>query len=148
MGIFDKLLGGKASGDLVLDERAAFAAVLLVTVAADGNISDDESRAFGAIVNRMQLFKSQTSSEFSAMMDRLFAVIRREDPKILLMSAAKVLPAELVETAFAIAVDLVLADGSVEDQEKQLLEDLQSALGIRDDFAEKVVTVMLAKNRG
>ncbi|MBI2497147.1 MAG: tellurite resistance TerB family protein [Opitutae bacterium] len=147
MGLFDKIIGG-AAGDRLLNVEEAFAAVLLVAVAADGHVSDEEKREFAAIVNRVQLYRAMNGDQFSAMMDKLHGLHRREGSERLIERAAQSLPSELRETVFALAADLVLADGSVEADEKTLLELLQSRLGIGDGLALRVVEVLAIKNRG
>jgi uncharacterized tellurite resistance protein B-like protein len=147
MGLFDKIIGGSA-GDRPLTVEEAFAAVLLVAMAADGYVSDEEKREFGAIVNRVQLYRSINGDQFSAIMDKLQGLLSREGAESLLGRAAVSLPRELKETAFALGADLILADGSVEEQEKALLEAMQRALAIPDVHALKIIEVLVVKNRG
>jgi len=47
-----------------------------------------------------------------------------------------------------LSLDLVLADGVVEDAEKEFLDDLQKILNISGDQALTIVEVMIIKNRG
>ncbi len=147
MGLFDKIIGGSA-GDRPLTVEESFAAVLLVAVAADGHVSDEEKREFGSIVNRVRLYRAVNGDQFAAMMDKLHGLLRREGPEKLVARAAETLPPELRETGFALAADLVLADGSVETEEKELLELLQRQLGLDDGTALRIVEVLLIKNRG
>ena len=64
------------------------------------------------------------------------------------MDAAKsALGKEQIDTAFFIAADLVLADGTVEPEEKKFLEDLQQTLGVSEETATKIVEVVVIKNR-
>src|SRR5437588_605738 len=80
MGLFNKILGGQSSEATPLSPQEAFAGVLLVTIAADGHISDEEANSFNAIVSRMNLFKSQSGERFSAMVDKhRFKVCERSD---------------------------------------------------------------------
>lgn len=148
MGLFDKLLGGQTSSNVVLDKREALAGILLVTVASDGHISDEEAGAFNATVNRMALYKTQSGSEFSSMLDKLLGLLKKHGHSFLLEKAAKGLPSELRDTAFALATDLVFADGHVEAEEKELLENIQQCLEIPDDVALKIIEVLQIKNRG
>lgn len=148
MGLFDKLLGGQTSSNVVLDKREALASILLVTVASDGHISDDEARAFNATVNRMELYRTQSGSEFSSMLDKLLGLLKKHGHPFLLEKASAALPPELGETAFALATDLVFADGHVEEEEKELLETIQRSLAIPDDLALKIIEVLQIKNRG
>lgn len=148
MGIFDKILGTKDSDELTLDEREAFAAVLLVVMTSDGHISDDEAMGFQALVNRMRLFKSQTGQEFHAMMDKLLGILKRRGSDFLLEKGISFLPPTLYDTAFTVATDLVLSDGVVEAEEKDILYKLKDSLKINDQLAVKIVEVIRIKNRG
>lgn len=147
MGLFDKIIG-RAAGDIPLTREECFAAVLLVAMAADGHVSDEERREFGAIVNRVRLYRAVNGEQFAAMMDKLEGLLRREGAERLLDRAAQGLPVELRETSFALAADLILADGSVETEERSLLEAMQARLGLSDPAALKIVEVLLVKNRG
>jgi len=55
---------------------------------------------------------------------------------------------ELRETVFTNAVDIVLADGIVEEDEKQFIDDLQGKLEIDGKRAKAIVQVMIYKNAG
>lgn len=148
MGIFDKLLGGQGSENASLSQQEAFAALLLVTIAADGHISDEEARAFNTIVNRMSLYRSQSGSEFQSMVDKLFGLLKKHGASALTEKAAAALPKELRETAFAVAVDFVFADGNVEETEKKLIETLHKSLEIPETTALNIIEVIEIKNRG
>jgi tellurite resistance protein len=66
----------------------------------------------------------------------------------LLNAAITALPHDLTETAFAIATDIVLADGEVTEEEQKLLNDLFQLLEIPEETAIKIIDVMLIKNQG
>ncbi len=51
MGMFDKILGGRSGENATYSKQEAFAAIMLATVAADGNISDEEADGFNAVIN-------------------------------------------------------------------------------------------------
>jgi hypothetical protein len=78
----------------------------------------------------------------------LLGVLKRGGPDKLLEKVVPVLPPELRETAFANACDIVLADGVVEDAEKEFINKLMAQLGIAGDRALTIVDVMIVKNRG
>jgi len=145
MGLFDKVLGAGSSSALSRPE--AFAGVMLAVMSADGHISDDEAQGFLSVVKRLKLFQAQSASEHHAMMDKLFGILKRNDAEHLLTKAAEALPGELRESAFAVAADLVFADGCVDHEEQQVLEKLQSRLKVPDELAIQVVRVMQIKNR-
>lgn len=145
MGLFDKILGGGPSAPLTKPE--AFAGVMLAVVAADGNISDEESDAFLGSINRMQMFREQSVAEHKAMMNKLFGILKKSGPADLVTRGAAALTPHLREAAFAAAADLVFVDGSVEDEEREILESIQRALEVPDELAQQIVQVMEIKNR-
>jgi uncharacterized tellurite resistance protein B-like protein len=148
MGLFERVLGGQGSESMPLDRREAFTTILLVTVAADGHVSDEEAESVIGISNRMKLYQGQSAEQFNAMMRKLVGLLRKHGPDALLAKACEALPTEYRESAFAASADLIFADGSIEREEKQLVERLQSALHIPDELALKIVEVMAIKNRG
>jgi|CXWL01.1.fsa_nt_gi uncharacterized tellurite resistance protein B-like protein len=148
MGLFDKLLGGQSSENATLTKQEAVAAVLLITVAADGNISSEEVESVIAISNRMQLLRSQTADQFNEMMRKLIGILQKQGYEFLLNKATEAMPADLKQTAFAVAADLMFADGFIEEKEKTVIEAIQRAMQIPDDLALKIVEVLQIKNRG
>jgi hypothetical protein len=65
-----------------------------------------------------------------------------------LTGCAKVIPADLRATTFALATDLALADGRIGDREKAFIDELQTVLQIDEATDVKIVEVLLIKNRG
>lgn len=55
-------------------------------------------------------------------------------------------PPDARQVVFSLAVDFVLADGTVEDEEKELIGYLQSKLRVTDDQASTIVNVLALKN--
>lgn len=148
MGLFDKILGTGGSETFTLNEREAFAAILLLVMTADGYVTDEEAMGFHALVNRMKLFKDQSGNDFRAMMDRLMGLLKRRGSEKLFEKALAALPPNYYDTVFAVATDLILSDGIVEAEEKEILINLKNAFKITDDLAIKIVEVMRIKNRG
>jgi hypothetical protein len=146
MGLFDKIFGGNEPKELKKSE--AFAGILLGAVASDGHISGEEANGLCTILGRMKLYDNWTSEKFNNMLNRLLGMIKREGVEAILKRCAEVLPRELHETVFANACDLVLADGVVEEAEKEFLNSLQRILEISGDQAITIVEVMVIKNRG
>jgi len=131
-----------------LNKAEAFAGVLLSAVASDGHISDEEIRGLCTILGRMRLYDNWTNDKFNSTINRLLGMIEREGPETVLSRCAGPLPEPLRETAFANACDLLLADGGIEEAEKEFLDSLQKKLEISGDQAITIVEVMVLKNRG
>jgi tellurite resistance protein len=149
MGLFDNVFNAeKGITETQLTPAEAFAAVALVAIAADGYLSDQEGRDMTMTLARMQLFRSYSNDVMHRMLDKLLAMLKREGPGALVNVAKACLPQDLRETAFAIATDLVLSDGTVTSQEQAFLDDLYRILEIPGDTALQIVQVMTIKNRG
>ncbi len=128
--------------------REGFAGVLLGASACDGHISDEEVQCLMTTLARMRLYQHVPGNQFGSMMDRLLGILKRGGPEKLLDTAAPAVPPELRETAFANSCDIVLADGVVEPDEKEFLNNLMGRLEIAGDRALTIVRVMVVKNKG
>jgi hypothetical protein len=147
MGIFDSIFGN-VGGEQHIGPQEGFAGVLLGAAACDGHIADEEVQSLVTILARMRLYQNMTGQRFNSMMDRLLGILKRGGPQKLLDKAVPAVPPELRETAFAGACDLVLADGVVEESEKQFLNELMHRLEISGDRALSIVEIMVVKNKG
>jgi tellurite resistance protein len=148
MGLFDKVFGTQSQVYEVLTPAEAFAAITLAATASDGYLSDEEARSISATLSRMKLFRSYSNDVINRMFDKLLGVLRREGLDTLFNLAKESLPYDLKEAAFAVAADLVLADGIVTREEQDFLNDLCHALDISRHIATQIVEVMVIKNRG
>lgn len=149
MGLFDSVFSEERSEQInALKPEEAFAAVALVAIAADGYLSDQEGRDMTNVLSRMKLFQSYSGDVMHRMFDKLLSLLKLHGPSVLIDLAKTSLPPDLRETAFAIATDLVLSDGTVTAQEQAFLDDLYRILEIPGDTALQIVQVMTIKNRG
>lgn len=149
MGLFDNVFNAEQSKtNAELTPAEAFAAVALVAIAADGYLAEQESRDMTMMLSRMQLFNSYSGDLMHRMFDRLLSMLKQQGPGDLIALAKGCLPQDLRDTAFAIATDLVLSDGTVTSQEQAFLDDLYRILEIPGDTALQIVQVMTIKNRG
>lgn len=148
MGLFDQVLGDRQTASVDFSPAEAFAAIALVAIASDGHFSDEEIDLINPSLRRMQLFKSYPVDVLRRMYDKLFGILRRNGANALLNSVKSALPHELRESAFAIATDLILSDGTVTPEEEAFLNHLCQVLEINSASAVKIVEVMIIKNRG
>jgi len=144
MGLVDKVLGVERRQ--LFDE--AFAGILLGASACDGHIAEEEVQSLFTNLGRMKMYQRYSQPQWSQLMNRLLGVLKRKGVDELLSEAVKAVPAELKATVFANAVDIVLADGVVEDDEKEFIDKLQMKLDIGNDEAMNIVQVMVVKNKG
>ena len=146
MGLFDKVLSGGATDKLT--EAEGMAGIALAAIASDGMITEEEAAGLGTSLSRMKVYAGMSNRDVNKVFEKLIKVARNEGvDKLLELSAASVRP-ELKQTAFALAADLLMADGNVANEEKRFLEKIQKNLGVNDDVALKIVEVIAIKNRG
>ena len=150
MGLFDRFR--KHSGDnqnnLNFSASEAFAAIVLIVIAADGYLSEREISLLNTVLGRMQLYRHTSVEEMRKMFDDLCGLLKSEGPEALLKGALVYLPKDLYDTTFAVATDLVLADGKVTDEEENILADLRQELDISEEIVEEIINVMIIKNKG
>ena len=147
MGFFDKVKGAKEA-ETKLTKEEAFAAVALSAVAADGVITEEEANGLVLGLIRMKLYRGYNGNQMGAILNKCINIIKKEGLDALMAKAKEGLPAELTETAFAVAADLTLADGEIANEEKKFLEKIQVSLGVPEDKAVTIIEVMLIKNKG
>jgi hypothetical protein len=95
----------------------------------------------------MQLFKSYPHEMMKSLLDKILSIFQGEHFNSLFNAAKDCLSQDLRESAFAIATDLVLAEGVVAEEEKNFLNDLYQALGVSSEMAIQIIQVILIKNR-
>jgi len=133
---------------LTFDPRESVVALLFLCVTADGNIAPEEEELVIAASNRMKLLRGQAIPEFNATVYKVRDAIDSKGRDEVFTAAVKGLPPDLRETVYALAGDIVFADGCAQPAEVACLRALQEALAISDDLATKVLEVMRIKNRG
>lgn len=146
MGLFDKVLG---TGQIdKLTEAESMAGIALCAIAADGQITEEEAAGLGTTLSRMQLFSGMSNRQVNDIFNKLVKVVRAQGVDSLLTMSSAAIRADLKPTAFAVAADLIMADGHVAGQEKSFLEKIQKSLAVEDAMALKIVEVISIKNRG
>lgn len=145
MGLFDKVLGSSTDK---LTEAEGMAGIALAAIASDGMITEEEAAGLGTSLSRMKLYQGMSNRDVNKTFEKLIKVARSEGvDKLLTLSSAAITPT-LKPTAFAVATDLLMADGHVDPAEKKFLEKIQQSLGVSDAEALKIVEVISIKNRG
>lgn len=148
MGLFDRVKGVKDAEPSKLSKEESFASIVLAAIAADGVITEEEANGLVVGLVRMKTYAGYNGNQLGAMLNKLIGIIRKQGLDNLINMAKEGLPAEMRETAFAVATDLALADGEIANQEKDILTKIQQALGIPEDKAVNIIEVMLIKNKG
>jgi tellurite resistance protein len=148
MSLLDSVLETENQIQEKLSPAEAFAAITLATTAVDGYLSEEEELCISSVLSRMKLFRSFSHDVMHRLFERILEILRQDGFNSLFNAARESLSPDLREAAFALATDLLLADGTGNDEEKVFLTDLYQALGVSRETALQIVQVMSIKNRG
>ncbi|MBO0735698.1 MAG: tellurite resistance TerB family protein [Alphaproteobacteria bacterium] len=115
----------------MLDHHRALIYTMVIVSAADSDMPDAELRVIGDIVGDLPIFRDFDRSQLPRVLNDCTDLIGREDGLEQTLRAIKsALPAKLRETAYAIACDLVAADGEATQEELRILELIRDRLKI------------------
>lgn len=132
MGLFDKLLGKDAK----LTPKSAFVLSALTLIAADGQIDEEE------IFSLRRLVKGDMESIKTAQK------VWQGTPNLkeLLPLIAAALDVKQREVVIANLIDLAMADGTLANEEKELLDLYMQAFQISEKTIKPIVEVVALKN--
>ena len=115
----------------MLDHHRALIYTMVLVSAADSSLPESELRIIGDIVEDLPVFRDFDRGALSGLLNDCTQLIGREDGLEETLKAIKAaLPAKLRETAYAIACDLVAADGEASQEELRILELLRHRLNL------------------
>ncbi len=148
MGLFDAGLGSESQTQTALNPEEAFAVIILMATASDGYLSVEQANSITSVLSRMELFESYPHEMMNRLFEKILGILQGDGFNALFNAAKDSLSQDLREAAFAVATDLVLAEGIVDEEDKNFLNDLCQALGVSREIAIQIVEVILIKNRG
>ena len=148
MTLIERALHGQAAEAPPLPVRDAIAAILVASVAADGNLNADEVVRMNELLSSSRVLRQPGNGSIGGLAERAIGLLTDQGLPAVLTACAKSIPADLRPTAFALATDLVLSDGRIGDRERSFIDELQAVLRIDDPTALEIVNVLLIKNLG
>lgn len=146
MGLFDKIFKEVPEEDK-LTKQEAFAGISLAMAGADGSISQSEWDGIVNYIRRLRLYDNFSGPAFDKMFDKLFRILKNQGASALVASSIEGLPEDLKLTSFACAVDIALADGVLEEEEKDIINQLAESLQIPEQIAISIIEVLIIKNK-
>jgi len=115
----------------MLDHHRALIYTMVIVSAADNELPEAELRIIGDIVGDLPIFRDFDQAELPRVLNDWTELIGRENGLEETLTAIKAaLPAKLRETAYAIACDLVAADGEASQEELRILELIRHRLNL------------------
>lgn len=147
MSVIDRVLQGQGAETPTLTLREAAVTVLVAAVAADGELAPAEDARLNVLLSSMRLYRQMPPEHLQHLIGHAMELATGPLAEGLLPACAAVIPDDLRVSVFALAVELVFVDGRIAEREKRFVDALQTALGIDDATATKIVEVLLIKSR-
>jgi tellurite resistance protein len=116
---------------LTLSPQDCLVAVMVAVSASDENIRTTELIKIQTSVNLLPIFADFDVDRIKTVSQMVFDLFEQEDGLDALFGLIKeALPFRLNETAYALACDVAAADGTLEEAELRLLEEIRYELEI------------------
>ena len=114
-----------------LNPQSALIYVMVVVSASDARMSDAELHAIGDIVRSMRVFEGFDENKIIPVSKECAAILQeREGLNAVLGLVKEALSPHLRETAYALALEIALADAPVLPEENRVLQLLRTELEI------------------
>jgi len=147
MGLFDQFTH-KPDGELYIyipGEQEAWVGILLACMSADGVVDGLETDAMARMLGLKSKFAGVDIMPYLKSINEAKAKLGGLG---LVEACSKSVNVADRDTVFAMAVELVLTDGSLEKEEELVIDTLAKALGLNPEIALKIIEVMLIRTRG
>lgn len=116
---------------LVLSAQDSLVALMVAISASDEDIRTAELIKIQSAVNMLPIFAGYDIDRLSIISKTVFDLFEQEDGLDALFGLIReALPERLFETAYALACDVAAADGTLEEAELRLLEEIRYELNI------------------
>jgi tellurite resistance protein len=114
-----------------LSPQDALVAVMIAISASDQMMRTSELVAIQRMVNHMPVFAGYDADRIRQISQTIFDLFEEEDGLAALFGLIRdALPERLNETAYALACDVVSADGKLREVELRMLEEVREELNI------------------
>lgn len=142
------LLDSYRTATPTFDPPKAIMTILIAAIKADGAVASEEVALLRGLCIRSPLFSANTAAQDDALIEFADKVTDQFEGGAVKL-AGDALPPSLRETAFAFALacDLLIADGVVGSTEDRFLTTLSGALQVPGDVVQSVIQCALIRHR-
>ncbi|KUF12796.1 tellurite resistance TerB family protein [Pseudoponticoccus marisrubri] len=114
-----------------LTPQDSLVALMIAVSASDENVRTVELVKIDGAVNSLPVFSGYDTERVRAVSSMVFDLFEQEDGLDALFGLLRdTLPERLYETAYALACDVAAADGTLQETELRLLEEIRYELNI------------------
>jgi hypothetical protein len=125
----------------------AFIGLVICAMEANGHTAPSEAARAEHIVWSMGRFRHRSGAVVGSLIAEMKAIVGDGDPAQILDAVCRAIPANLRQSAFAIAADVTLVDGRLERAERAFLAAAARSLQLSEPAAGSILDVIREKNR-
>jgi tellurite resistance protein len=115
----------------MVSTEAALIYTMVIISAADNDMTDSELSAIGGIVHLLPVFEEYDPNMLLETARSCADILSEDDGMVTVLGVIKEsIPVALRETAYALAIEIALADGNASPEELRLLELIRFNLNI------------------
>lgn len=123
-------------------------AIMIAVSVSDESIRTSELVTIERMVNHLPVFADYDIERIKKVSNTVFDILAEEEGlDILWVTVRSTLPERLFDTAYAMACDVVAADGTAKEGELRLLEDMRYELNIDRLLAAAIEAGARARHR-
>ena len=130
---------------LGLDE--ALIALFIGAMNANDHVAPEELARAHHLIWSTRRFRRKSGETVGRLIERIRRLLENHNLSEVIDIAARTIPTRLRPSAFAVVVDLLLADGKIDTRERRLLQRLAVNFRIPLGVAADVIEVLVVKNR-
>lgn len=148
MGLFDKFLKKPENNDFTYvpsSEHEAWVGILYACMTADGEADGAETLAIGTMLAFKQKF---LGVDVVPLLNNVGHAINKLGGLGVVAACSKKIDPNDKDTIFTMGVEVVLADGTLNQDEVTVIEAVANELGMTADKVAKIIEVMLIRNKG
>ena len=125
--------------DAPFSPQDALVAVMITVSASDGQMRTAELVAIERIVNHLPIFGTYNATRIRAVSDAVMGLLAEEDGLDQLFNLLRgTLSERLYETAYAVACDVAVADGTLREPELRMLQEIREELRLSNLHAAAI----------
>jgi len=115
---------------MALSTQNALVYIMVIVSAADRAMADAEFKKIGSIVRNFPIFDGFDEAELPEIANQCAELLASRGLAGVLDEAVQAVPPELVDTVYAVAIEVAAADLDVPDEETRVLEVIRDRFGV------------------
>ena len=133
------------NSSVVTTELEAWFGILYSCISADKQITENETKILTRIIHSKQKF---AEVDLATLFLKSFDLKKQLGQLTFISACCEQIMDEDKNMLFALALEVLLADGVLEEEEKNLIEIISNSLKIDSKMSSKIIEVIFLKNKG